>query len=664
MHQPDYRDAAGVMSMPWVFLHAIKDYYEMPWLLSRHPGLKATFNITSPLIEQLNLYRSPLENDRFLALWAVPPETLDDDERAWMIKMCRSSQFDTMIRPLLRYEELYHYETYRDDELLDMQLLFMLSWCGNYLRQNDTTVRSLLQKGEGYSQKDKTVLLDALTGFVAEILPFYASLQHEGVISISTTPYNHPILPLLIDIDNAKKANKHTKTPEHPLSLEADANLQVKQAVALYKETFGIAPKGFWPAEGAVDERSIAIYRKNGLKWIATDEAILFKSLGSESRGNLYRPYRFDGVTIGFRDHGLSDLIGFTYRFKASEDAAEHFMKSLKPIAEANPGGTVFVILDGENAWEFFEDNAYDFFEALYNRLDSTPWCETLTMDKVARQQHQAELEKLAPGSWIHGNFDTWCGHKEKNRAWEMIYQTRRDADHFTGTLSAKQAETVRYHFLAAECSDWFWWYGDDHVTDFAYEFDALFRGHLMAVYRILGMQPPSYLYEPVITHKSGASFLTLPFAPISPIIGNKNTSFFEWLGCGVVDESKGFSTMDRVRGPIDKILYGHDDANIYLAFEGAVSTLKSEKFDLIMIIEENNKTLVFPLDKNVSDDRIRFAVNGRIELGVSRVYFEGYDSVHLRFELANGHEIVQTMPGYGSLMVDMAENYARHWFV
>jgi len=664
MHQPDYRDSRGVMTMPWVFLHGIKDYYEMPWLLSRHKGVKATFNITPPLIEQLSLYADPLENDAFLALWVKPTEQLSSDERAWMIKMCTSTQYDTMVRPLKRYETLYHMESYNDAELLDLQVLFMLAWCGNYLRQNNSVVQTLLRQGKGYRQADKASLLETLTSFVATILPFYADLQKKGVISLSTTPYNHPILPLLIDVNNAKKANAHTTLPDNPVSLEADAVEQVRRSIALYKATFHTAPTGFWPAEGAVDERSIAIYKKSGLKWIATDEAILFRSLGSDDRSSLYRSYRFDGVTIGFRDHGLSDLIGFTYRFKAGEDAAAHFMRSVGGIASGEEEKTVFVILDGENAWEFFDNNAYDFFTALYSKLAADNACRTVTMDEVAQQEGQQVLPRVAPGSWIHGNFDTWSGHPEKNRAWELIYQTRRDVDNFPGKIAPDAEEKVRFHFLAAECSDWFWWYGDDHVTDFAEEFDALFREHLITIYRTLNMQPPSDLFEPIISHKRAEAFLTHPQSAITPRIDGIDSSFFEWLGCGTVDESKTYSTMDRVRGPVERILYGHDDKRIYLAFEGKTSAYGSKGNTLLVTIEENGSRLVFPMDRNKHDALTEFAHGERLELSLSRELFKGLDAIHLRFEIANGDNIIQTFPGYGSLLVNMAETYAEHWFV
>ncbi len=664
MHQPDYRDAKGVMTMPWVFLHAIKDYYEMPWLLSRYPGLKATFNITSTLIEQINLYDDPLKNDYFLSLWERHPSHLTAQERAWLIKICKSTQYETMIRPMPNLEKLYNKEELSDDELIDFELLFMLAWCGNALRHENNLVKTLMKKEEGFVQSDKSNLLTMLCDFVGTILPFYARLHKEGVISLSTTPYNHPILPLLLDVENARHANTHATLPDNPISLQEDALEQVRRAIALYEKTFSSRPSGFWPAEGAVDEQSVALYKEQGIRWIATDEAILFRSLEDNTRLHLYKPYRYKGMTIGFRDHNLSDLIGFTYRFKSGHEAMEHFMHSLESIAKTQKESTLFVILDGENAWEFFENNAFDFFTAIYQRLSKTPWCTTVSMDEVSEMKNQGRLETLAPGSWINGDFSTWSGHPEKNRAWEFIYQTRRDVDNYSGTISSEAEEKIRSHFLAAECSDWFWWYGDDHVTEFAFEFDTLFREHLLSIYWLLEMQPPSDLFEPIISHKSSASFLLKPQTSISPHIDGNISSFFKWLGSGYVDEEQLYSTMDRERGPIKKIYYGHDDKKVYLAFEGEVASLERSNLELKVIFEETGAQLSFSLERPFMDKDAQLAIGEQVELALSRSHFKAYNTVHLRFEIVQEERIIQTMPGYGSLFIDLDETYEKNWFV
>jgi len=671
MHQPDYRDASGIMQMPWVFLHAIKDYYDMPWMLARHPGLKATFNITPPLIEQILLYTENIEeNDRFFSHWVKHPSELNETDRQWMIKMCKSAPYETMIEPIESYRYLYHLEHYSDDELCDMEVWFILAWCGVYLRTHNSTVEELLRAKNGFSCEQKLELLRTLGDFMSTIFPYYELLQKEGTISLSTTPLNHPILPLLIDMHNADTAHPGTNLPEHPLSLEEDAKVQITEAQELFRKTFGHDAIGFWPAEGAVDERSVELYREAGLKWIATDEAILFKSLGSDYRDALYHPYRHNGLTMGFRDHGLSDLIGFTYRFWDAHRAADHFVSSLHSIDRGDDDRTVFVILDGENAWEFYPNNAFDFFDALYEKLSGTDWCTTAGMDEIS-QREAAELSYLAPGSWIHGEFNTWVGHPEKTRGWELIYMTRRDFDHHEKEIDSDIKKKIQSHFLAAECSDWFWWYGDDHTTDFGVEFDELFRSHLIEIYLLMKISPPSDLYTPIISDRSGENFHLQPKAPIKPNINGRQNTFFEWVGSGIVDETKLFSTMDRVRGPVEVIRYGHRKGRFYCAFEGNMSEM--QKCDMIhVIIEPHNTRFEIPVSTLCGTKRsameshqikLEIACDTWLELSID---FRAVDAgeVQFRFEIERDGIIIQTLPGYGELEINLQTNYAENWFI
>jgi len=660
MHQPDYRDAQGIMRMPWVFLHAIKDYYDMPWMLSKFPDLKASFNLTPSLIEQLKLYEDPLENDYFLMLWHQDPEELSIKEKKWLIKTCKTSNYDTMIKPLPRYLELYEKEEMDKAELIDLEVLFLLAWCGPYLRLNNSLIKTLLTQERRYTQKDKEELLDALTAFVAGILPFYTFLLKSRQIALSTTPYSHPILPLLIDMENVLRANPHTKMPDDPLSLKEDAVEQVKRAVTLYKETFGQMPVGFWPAEGAVDEESVEIYKSLGIKWIATDEEILFKSLGTEEPSRLYHPYNIKGLNIYFRDHGLSDLFGFDYRFKPSDEAVGHFMSEISALVSEEKK-TVFIILDGENAWEYYRDNAYPFFMKLYEELSKNTWCQTTTMDEIAKAE-STTLERLEPGSWICGDFSTWAGHPEKNRGWELIFQTKRDVLNCTRSIPSEIAEKIKFHFLAAECSDWFWWYGDDHATDFALEFDTLFRHHLITIYELLEMQAPSDLFIPVIENKSITSSLLKPQSHIHPKIDGKTSSFFEWVGCGVVDENRIFSMMDKVRGPVKKIRFGHNETMVFIAFEGAIENLG--KASLVLIIEELSKAIRLPLAQIAQVEGVRMRIGTMIEMAVPRKLFGDLQRIHLRFEIEEQGKIIQTLPGFGALEMDLDEDYSKNWYI
>lgn len=663
MHQPDYRNGEGIMKMPWVFLHAIKDYYDMPWMLEKFSSLKATFNLTPSLIEQLKLYAEPLKYDYFLQLWSKNPSELSSLEREWVSKICKSPNYETMIKPMSRFNELYYLQSLSDEQFIDLEVQFMLSWCGNYLRFNNEVVQSMLQKGSHYSFDDKIKLLHALSSFVGEILPYYKSLLKKGVIALCTTPYYHPILPLLIDMENVQKANIHTKPPQNPLSFKADAITHVQKAIALYKETFDAYPVGFWPAEGAVDKESVKIYKNEGIRWIATDEAILFKSLGDTNRANLYKPYKYNDLFIGFRDHSISDVFGFDYRFKPSFEAVENFIARIEPIATLFEENTLFVILDGENAWEYYPQNGYPFFMQLYEKLSSLSWCKTVTVDELLNDE-VVSLESLSPGSWINGDFSTWSGHVEKNRAWELLFQTRRDVDNYIYEINQEKTKAIEEHFLAAECSDWFWWYGDDHYTDFAMEFDTLFRKHLINIYELLEMQPPSDLFEPIIKHRSTASFMVKPQAPIYPKIDGKSSSFFEWIGCGVIDESRLFSTMDKARGPIDTIRYGHNESMVYVAFYGDITRLNKNKNTLELIVEESSETIQLNLEDKEHPHGIKMSMGSSFEIALPKAMFVSMQKVHLRFEIEEDKKIIQTLPGFGALEVQLDENYSASWFV
>ncbi len=663
MHQPDYRGSDGVMKMPWVFLHAIKDYYEMPWLLSQRKKIKATFNLTPPLIEQLMLYEKiGVECDRFLTLLCKESHELGTNEREWVIKICKSSRFDTMIKPLSRFAELFERSVLRDCELLELEVLFLLSWCGNYLRENEEIVKRLLDKAKGFDSADKKELVDALIGFIPKILPFYAELQERGLVSISTTPMNHPILPLLIDMKNAVVSNPKTVIPSNNMPLLEDAEEQIVRAIALYEERFGTTAKGFWPAEGAVDEKSVRLYSKYGIEWIATDEEILFRSLNTDNRKNLYFPYSFEGVRVLFRDHFLSDLIGFTYRFKEADRAADDFISRLETIEKSGKEPFVSVILDGENAWEFYKNNGRDFFENLYSKIEETKWCQTMTMDEVAEEK-ALSLKRLHPGSWINGNFDTWVGHPQKNAAWELLFQTKTDYFHHKDELSRETKEKIEHHFLVCECSDWFWWYGDDHHTEYADDFDRLFRSHLIEIYKLMKLAVPTDLFRPIVPDQNLRSLISEPKFPIHPVIDGKVSSFFEWLGSGMIDESAAFSTMEAARGPIEKLYWGQDERHIYLRFDGTIQKLKRESAVMIYTDIED-EPIVLDTEHLPKRGDVKAAIDTIMEISIDKRSFTGARTLLLRIEIEIKKRVVQTLPGVYELCIDLDDDYSENWFV
>jgi len=665
MHQPDYRNSDGIMQMPWVFLHAIKDYYDMPWMLSRHANIKATFNITAPLIEQLKLYaHEPQKSDKFLALWLQDVTELEEHERKWLIKLCKTAQFETMVKPLARYRELFTQSHFTNAELREIEVLFILSWCGVYLKENNETVKSLIKKASGYTQEDKAELLQTLTAFSTTIFNFYKELQQQKRITISTTPFYHPILPLLINMSSAKEANPTTQIPQNALSLKEDALIHIQKAKALFKETFGFDAQGMWPAEGAVDARSIALLQKEAMSWIATDEAILYKSLNNMTKENIYALYDYKEMKMVFRDHYLSDLIGFKYRYEEPQNAANHFISELQKVENSNANALVSVILDGENAWEFYKNNGFDFFEALYSSLQTQPWCTTLTMDEVSNIQAKP-LEYLAPGSWINGSFDTWVGEKQKTKAWELLFVTKKAYEENVAHLTEAKKAQITEFFLKAESSDWYWWFGSDHYSDYMQEFDALFRNQLINIYHLMDILPPSDLFLPISQNRSSSDFLVPPQSFISPIIDGKKDSFFEWLGCGIIDETKLFSTMQASSGVVEKIYYGEDAQKLYFSFEGMLQKYCTNAQIKIIIEPLNlNAVLAFNAGKTTLNGLvIESACKQNLELSIEKSSLKAA-KIFIRFEIIADEKILQTVPGFGELSLNLNENYAKNWYI
>jgi alpha-amylase/alpha-mannosidase (GH57 family) len=556
MHQPYYKDdCKNVTVMPWVFLHAIKDYYDIPAIAAKC-GIKATFNLVPSLLVQLDSYAKNSDDDVFLALLAKD-EPHRIEEVLTLNRFLFAANEKNMIAPLPRFYALYKkfqkahegIESFDAQELLDAKVLILLAWCGKRLKE-EPLVKGLIEQQSNYSVSQKKELIAFLRDFVGTIIPFYKTLANEGKITLATTPYAHPILPLLLDKNAAVEANAATTLPKINEDLSQLALMHVEKGLQTFQEFFGFTPNFFWPAEGSVSEAAVRLLKRYGAKFVATDEEILYKSL---AHANLYENYSFDGVNIAFRDKRLSDMIGFEFSNLDADEAVNVFMHRIKKLNNAN---VISVILDGENAWEYYKNNGSDFFYALYDALNGSDAIEVCTFD--ALKQDAKPLEKLASGSWINGNFDIWTGHEEKNRAWELLDKTYGDFKSVENDCSDVVKQKVYNELLIASGSDWFWWYGDDHFSLFADSFDRLFRTHLINVYTLLGLKVPNELEVPV---KKTAQKQAV-YDPSANITIKHNT-FLEWIECGQIDLSVSLSTM-HTQLAVQKVLFGYDSEYIY----------------------------------------------------------------------------------------------------
>ncbi|MDD3466854.1 MAG: glycoside hydrolase family 57 protein [Campylobacterales bacterium] len=693
MHQPYYKDDMSMeYRMPWVFLHAVKDYYELPWYLSKFQNCKATFNLVPSLIEQLKEYSDARVNDYFLTLVKKDISHLTKDERLYLCEALFFANLRTMIHPFPRFLELYNFKkaapniqnfsaSLTDNDFLDLEVLFLLSWCSNSLRESSNIVAALIKKQKAFTSGDKSALLDEMFVFVAKIIPFYKKLQDEGRIEISTTPYYHPILPLLLNKENAKQADQNTPLPRSFADFSSDAAVHVQKAIDEYNQTFDRPPLTFWSSEGSMSSDTLELLASFGVKHVGADEDVLFKSLDSRHRLDVYKKYsvgRSSNMGVLFRDKELSDLIGFTYSNQNAKTAVDDFMGKLKRLHDSiSFEAVVPIILDGENAWEYYENNAKDFFETLYGAISKADWCDMSTFSDVfnSDQIESSHIENIKPGSWIYGTFSTWMGHDEKNKAWELLSMAKNAYEEVKDNLTEDKRQAAHKELMIAEGSDWFWWYGDDHYTPQANEFDYLFRKHILNLYKLIEKEPPSKVYDRINTQKVKEQ-KKKPTNYVSPQIDGKMTDFYEWLGAGSIRLDNDFSAMDSSGYKFEKLLWGFDDENIYFAIFGKFAEIIDTGYELkIDLTGSKTAAITLPLSRKkfvvecvgVDDvGKIKAGVEDVFEVSLPKSCLECANDKLLQavFEIQKDKKPIERSPLHGVLELEVNEKFLEDWYI
>jgi alpha-amylase/alpha-mannosidase (GH57 family) len=561
MHQPYYEDlATGEHILPWVRLHAIKDYWGMAAMLEEFPRVRVTFNLVPSLIKQVQAFAENRAQDRHLALGLKPAADLTPEEARWMVANGFHAPYGRMIGPYPRYAELHAQRTehrmFSESDLRDLQVWHKLAWMDPDLLATDRRLGELVAKGAAYTEADKLLLRRIELELLARVLPAYREASARGQVELSTSPFYHPILPLLCDSDAHQRAHPGAAKPRQRFRRPEDARLQIERAIALHETTFGSRPSGMWPSEGSVSDEAVSLIAQAGFNWIATDEDILARSLNVPIRERpdlLYRPYRVGdaGPVVLFRDHGMSDRIGFHYQSwdpaAAAQDFLHHVREAGQRFAAATGGevATVPVILDGENAWEYYDGGGRPFLRALYRALSDASDIQTVTMAEAAAGP-AAPLPSIFPGSWINGDFYIWIGHRDDHRAWDQLSDARTVFDDRASLVPESDRDRALEELLIAEGSDWFWWYGDDHSSDHDAEFDDLFRRHLRNAYMALGVPVPEALFATNIITGAGPERLDPPgFLTIS--LDGRDSSFLEWVGAVPASLSKPGGAMHEV---------------------------------------------------------------------------------------------------------------------
>jgi alpha-amylase/alpha-mannosidase (GH57 family) len=610
MHQPYYEDlATHEHILPWVRLHALKDYYGMVAILREFPQVRMTFNLVPSLLVQLEDFAGNRAHDRYLELGLKPASDLSASDVEFILANFFHAQRQHMIDRYPRYAELLALRggdapsaaerrvaaaRFSADDLRDLQVWQKLAWVDPLYLDQDARIRSLVAKGRGFSEDDKARLREVELELLNAVIPEYRAAVTRGQIEVSASPFYHPILPLLCDSEIYLRTHPDTRRPRQRFRRPEDASEQLERAGAYHERLFGRRPVGLWPSEGSVSDEIIPLAQAAGFTWMATDELILAKTLGltftRDGRGQveqperLYAPYKISvgGATIvcTFRDHVLSDLIGFTYSGWNAETAAEDFVLRLVEAGDRyrqrSGGGEALIpiILDGENAWEHFEGGGRPFLRALYRQLSAHPSLRTVTMAEAARKAGPLVLPGIFPGSWINGDFYIWIGHADDHKAWSQLGEARAvlDAASRAG-LDPKTLAEAREELLIAEGSDWFWWYGDDHSSAHDLEFDDLFRRHVRNAYRRLRAPIPDELFVSNISTAPAAATQTEPTALLTPVLDGEVSSYFEWLGAGVLEVRDVAGAMHQIERPValvSMVHFGFDRERLFVRVDSS----------------------------------------------------------------------------------------------
>ena len=544
MHQPDYRNRlTGEFELPWTYLHAIKDYTDMAYHLEQHPGVRAVVNFVPSLLDQLEDYQQQFERghmrDPLLALLGQQDlGTLTMQQRQHIFESCFRTNHHKMIAPYPAYQRLFqmfkmledmdelHTGYLSEQYLADLLVWYHMAWTGESVRRTHELLPRLMAKGCLFTREERKELFDLIGQMIAGIIPRYRKLQESGQVELSTTPHYHPIMPLLIDLASAREAMPDAPLPnaaKYPGGIER-TSAHITSAQENYRRHFGGVPHGMWPSEGSVSLPAVTLLAAHGCEWTASGETVLFNSLHRihgdqmpDRRQYLYRPYRCatekGDIICFFRDDRLSDKIGFEYTKWHGRDAVNDFIHTLEEIrrhSDPQQDVMVNVILDGENAWEYYPYNGYYFLSELYDALQQHSFIRTSTFaESVRRIDAQDDsrisiesgmLSSIVSGSWVYGTFSTWIGMADKNHAWDLLCAAKASYDQVirSGRLNAEEQAAATEQLGICEGSDWFWWFGDYNSALSVQSFDRLYRINLSNLYQLLKLPVPVELHHAI----------------------------------------------------------------------------------------------------------------------------------------------------------------------
>jgi alpha-amylase/alpha-mannosidase (GH57 family) len=604
-HQPFYKDlVTGQYRLPWTRLHALKDYYGMVKLLYEFPQVHQTFNLVPSLITQIQDYVSGDAQDPFLQVASKPAKDLTTLERRFALQYLFQANTENVIGRYPRYRELWEKfhgtgdsperaeKYFQTQDFTDLQVLSQIGWFDEYFLA-EKGVAELIRKGRDYTLEDQRFVITLERELIGRVLPIHAEAAKKGLIELSTSPFYHPILPLVCDTQIGAVSSPGLPLPQNRFVHPEDAREQLLRGLDLHEKVFGLRPQGVWPSEGSVSDEVLAIAHKLKVQWMATDEGVLGRSLGinlsRDAYGNLdadgarrlYTIYRYENadtkMNLLFRDHTLSDLIGFVYSGMPPQDAANNLIhkikESAKSVIASGQDAVVPIILDGENAWEYYPRSGREFLRRFYDALQKEPGMEAVTVtEAIARHKNVSPLKSLVPGSWISANYNVWIGAPEDNKAWDYLYHARNFYAQAAPDATKKQRDLAFEEIMIAEGSDWNWWYGPEHHSANDRDFDELYRKHLSNVYQALNGNPPDYLAQ-AITAGLARPWFTPQTAYIHPQVSGDRVRYFEWMGAARYTADQRSGAMHGKQFLLDEVFAGIDEEYVYgrLEFCGKV---------------------------------------------------------------------------------------------
>ena len=712
MHQPQYRDPeTSRYVLPWTRLHALKDYWGMVAMLKEFPNFHATFNVVPSLGLQLEEYASGNFNEPWFALAFKPADQLTRDDKAEILARAFQVNHERLLSRWPRFVELFEWAqpaggaqaivSFTPRDWRDLQLLSQLAWMEESFFEKDPVVSRLANKGKEFSEQDKAALKAKQLEVLAMVLPEYGKVARTGQIELSTTPYYHPILPLICDSDVARVANPGTPLPRRAYRHPEDAREQLRRAREFHERVFGSKPVGLWPSEGSVSDQALTLAADEGFEWFGTDEGVLGRTLNvgffRDAKGlpanadRLYKPLtvQLSGkpMTGLFRDHHLSDLVGFVYSRMNGKDAAADLHGRLRDLGQrvqSTQPLTVCVFLDGENAWEYFPGNGREFLRDFYSRIQNDQDFRALTASEaIAAAGSIPTNTGIFPASWINANFDVWIGHAEDVTAWELLWDAREAygralAAHQKGAPGAPTEaglKEAQESLLAAEGSDWCWWFGPEHSTANDGEFDALYRKHLTAIYLALGQVAPEDLAKPIKRLPEHA-FQLAPTGFLKVAVDGRESSYFEWLTAGLYSPERRGGAMHGRTFYLRELRYGFEEDRLCIRidpFLEVLAELEDPEFR-VTINGAEELTVVAMLERGhlkefaVEKGRLcllnpsacaEVAFERILEIAIRRseINLKGQTKLRLGVALWHGGLPVDVLPAEGALEINLGED-------